>query len=360
LRGLSYRNALDRTIDIPILRQLMLDSGTASIDAVQAMSNLDGLDRSDYEALLDVVNTSNGASRHYALELMAKLEKTRPDCAPATFAPRIPNLRTDGIYHASREELDHEGIWVSSACLRFFDDGSVHGFGTNEAPADFADRLPRLNRCDAQGSVIKTGGKIAFSLTGAMGTTDYNGEVDGTQLHLVSTHSATGKRIEETYHWTEVDWHAPLIEPVPLPARLLKKKQVPLPFTPVRPKSMRASEAAKWYLQMLCRLPMLIAQEEDEAKRATLAWQIKDQMRNTAAAAMYDPALKKEFFAKLPLPALEEIQSLSPADAIGRLMTITKAEVRAFPGTVGEAIGLEYHLKGQVWVMTEAGWALKG
>jgi len=42
--------------------------------------------------------------------------------------------------------------------------------------------------------------------------------------------------------------------------------------------------------------------------------------------------------------------------ALRALMTITLAERRAFPGTVGEAIGLTYTGRDGTYVMTERGW----
>jgi hypothetical protein len=41
------------------------------------------------------------------------------------------------------------------------------------------------------------------------------------------------------------------------------------------------------------------------------------------------------------------------------LFKITPAELRAFPGTLGEAIGMECRDGKGTWVMTEQGWQRK-
>ena len=96
---------------------------------------------------------------------------------------------------------------------------------------------------------------------------------------------------------------------------------------------------------------------QDDTEKVTQGLKIKTEIRDVAARAMYDPALKKEFFAKLPLPSLEELQAQEPAAALKLLLAVTQAEKRAFPGTIGESIGLQLWDGKQHWVMTEEGWA---
>jgi hypothetical protein len=156
-----------------------------------------------------------------------------------------------------------------------------------------------------------------------------------------------------------VDWDAKPSEPTPAPAKRPSKKAEELPFVPLRPKSMRVADAAKWYIQMVLRLPRLLDGTLDDAARVAQAWRIKDQLRANAAESLYDPDIKKELYAKLPIAPLAELQQLEPAAALQTLLTVTLAEYRAFPGTVGECIGLECRDGQQTWVMTEDGWALK-
>jgi hypothetical protein len=118
-------------------------------------------------------------------------------------------------------------------------------------------------------------------------------------------------------------------------------------------------------MQMTARIPGLIDAGVGPAERVTRAWRLKDAMRAAAASALYDPKLKKRFFDSLPLPSLDDLLASVDAGrgdtprevaAMQRLLTFTSAEQRAFPGTVGEAIGLQYWDGEQVWEMTEAGW----
>jgi hypothetical protein len=51
-----------------------------------------------------------------------------------------------------------------------------------------------------------------------------------------------------------------------------------------------------------------------------------------------------------------ELRALHGDAALQELFKITQAEVRAFPGTIGEAIGMTYWDGKETWVMTEQGW----
>jgi hypothetical protein len=349
--------------DLALMRRLLLDINEtvrceAAFAAKEVLSAqiMPGLGPEDYEVLLDVENIDSGAARVYARELMAKLEATVPGCRREAFAPREPLVRTEGIYHARRQELDVIGRWVASAFLRFFPDGTVHTFRTNEPPVVFLKRLPEKQAHVASGSFVKEGARLTFSCTGNEGHWRYEGHIDADKLHLGSVHTESGRRIEEVYcwAWTPPDWD---VTPAPKAIKPTAKKGG-LPFIPVKPRSMLISEAAKWYRQMLARLPLLLETTPADARLA-LAWETKRQLRETAARSLFDQALKKEFLATMPLPPLEELKALHGNDALQELFKITQAERWAFPGTLGEAIGLECWDGKETWVLTEQGWQRK-
>lgn len=98
------------------------------------------------------------------------------------------------------------------------------------------------------------------------------------------------------------------------------------------------------------------------------AWALKSRLRLAAALSLYDQELVNEFFEAFPLPSIEEVIRVAASSeseagkaetALMSLLTISEKERRAFPGTVGEAIGLELWDGKQHWVMTEDGWAPK-
>lgn len=361
IRSMVFDGEIEYASDMPILRALMLDSDSSTRrEALMAAMNVPGLSLIDYETLLDVVNLYGGAARNDAKELMTRLEETVPGCNPRAFAAREPVLRTDGIYITERSELDADGVWVSSGCLRFFPDTTVCYFGTNIAPVDMSKQLPGLALSASHGVVAKTGKNITFAVTGRPCTAAYNGHIDGDELHLTCTNRETGRSNSEKYRFIYVDWSAiPAVEtPIP-PKKSGAKKKAAQSFIPAPPRSMQAADAAKWYFQMLARLPAMLEPALDDAERVALGWSIKSEMRDVAARAMYDPVLKKEFFAKMPLPSLEELRGQEPSIALKLLLTVTESEVRAFPGTIGEMIGLQYWDGKHHWVMTEEGWALK-
>lgn len=122
---------------------------------------------------------------------------------------------------------------------------------------------------------------------------------------------------------------------------------------------MRVEDAAKWYVLMLARLPRMLESVSDLAQKIGLGWRIRSEIREAAARAMYDQSRKKDFFAKLPLPLLEELQSLEPAEAMKKLVSVTQAEVQSIPGTLVETTGMQYWDGHQTWVMTEDGWTIK-
>lgn len=361
MRSMVFYKEIDYASDMPILRTLMLDSDSSvRHEAVMTAMDIPELSPIDYEVLLDVVNLYGGSARHYAKLMITRLEGSVRGCTPSAFAAREPVLRTDGIYRTERTELDADGVWVSSGCLRFFPDSTVYYFGTNIAPVHMSKQLPGLAPSASQGVVARTGGKISFSVTGRPCTADYDGHIDGDELHLTCTHRETGRSTSEKYRFIYVDWRAtPAIEISIPPKKSGVKKKAPQSFTPAPPQSMRAADAAKWYVQMLARLPGMLEPARDDTERVTLGWSIKSEMRDVAARAMYDPALKKEFFAKMPLPSLEELREQEPSTALKLLLTVTQSEVRAFPGTIGEMIGLQYWDGKHHWVMTEEGWAPK-
>ncbi|MES2948715.1 MAG: hypothetical protein V4858_09250 [Pseudomonadota bacterium] len=361
MRSMVFHQEFDYASDMPILRTLMLDpESSVRHEAVMAAMDIPELTAVDYEVLLDVVNLYGGSARHYASLLITKLEGSVPGCTRSAFAAREPMLRTDGIYITERAELDADGVWVSSGCLRFFPDSTVNYFGTNIAPVHLSKRLPGLAPSTSAGVVTRTGVNISFSVTGRPCAADYAGHIDGHELHLTCTHRDTGRSSSEKYRFIYADWNAtPAIETSIPPHKSGAKKKAPQSFIPAPPQSMRASDAAKWYVQMLARLPGMLESARNDSERVTLGWSVKSEMRDAAVRAMYDPTLKKEFFAKIPLPSLEELRAQEPSTALKLLVTVTQSEVRAFPGTIGEMIGLQYWDGKHHWVMTEEGWAPK-
>jgi hypothetical protein len=343
----------------------MLDSDSSvRREAVMAAMDIPELSPIDYEMLLDVVNLYGGSARDNAKLLITRLEGSVPGCTPSAFATREPVLRTDGIYITERAELDADGVWVSSVCLRFFPDSTVCYFGTNIAPVHMSKQLPGLAPSASQGVVARRRGKnISFSVTGRPCNADFEGHIDGDELLLTYAHRETGRITSERYEryrFIYVDWSAiPAVEtPIP-PKKSGGKKKTAQSFIPVPPHSMLAAHAAKWYFQMVARLPAMLEPARDDAERVALGWSIKSEMRDVAARAMYDKDIKKEFFAKLPLPPLEELRAQEPSIALKRLLTVTRSEVHAFPLTPSEMIGLQYWDGKQHWVMTENGSAPK-
>jgi hypothetical protein len=89
-------------------------------------------------------------------------------------------------------------------------------------------------------------------------------------------------------------------------------------------------------MQMTARIPQIIEDVGDHTDQLAMASDLQSSMSDYAAAALVDPNLKKKFVATMALPSGQQ---------------------RAFPATIGEAIGLQYWDGKCVWEMTEAGWA---
>jgi hypothetical protein len=188
MRSMVFHKDFVYASDMPILRTLMLDTySSVRHEAVMAAMDVSGRTPVDYETLLDVVNLYTGSARAYAKDLLAIMEKIVPGCTPSAFAAREPVLRIDGIYRTKRAELDADGVWVSSGCLRFFPDSTVNYFGTNVAPVHLPERLPGLAPSASHGVVDRTSANISFSVTGRPCAADYAGHIDGDELHLTCT-----------------------------------------------------------------------------------------------------------------------------------------------------------------------------
>lgn len=142
-----------------------------------------------------------------------------------------------------------------------------------------------------------------------------------------------------------------------------------------KPNSMTASEAAHWYRAMVPLIPSIKIDEAygDDDKEVRLSefktnWMMKSRLRVAAALALYDPETVDEFFQAFPLPSANEYlgagfaiaQDESAFDcALQLLLLVTEKERRQFPGTIGEAIGMECNTRDGIYVMTEKGWAKK-
>lgn len=314
------------TADDPILlRRLMLDTdATVRNKAVYTAKEFPGLGPEDYEILLDVEKIDSYSARALARELMAKLEATVPGCRREAFAPREPLLRTEGVYYAGRAELDAAGQWITNACLRFLPDGTAHAFSTGDPPVTFPKRLPREQEHVASGTFVKDGACVTFSCTGKGGSWRYEGHIDGDKLHLSSVHAESRRRIEEVYRWmwTPLKWTPLNWNTTPAPEPVAKKGA--LPFIPLKPRSVTCAEARQWYRQMVAWLPLLLEAEATPAdSRLAVAWETKRQLRDTAARALGDPVLKKEFLDTLPLPPLDELKALHGDAVLQGLFEIT-------------------------------------
>jgi len=135
------------------------------------------------------------------------------------------------------------------------------------------------------------------------------------------------------------------------------------------PCSYTVSDASNWFIASLKLIPNSVASVYDNKERLQEAWSLKSRLRLGAALSLYDQELVQEFFVAFPLPSLREFLEevgLGGADradeasvnsAMDALCTCTERQMKAFPGTVGEAIGLELrNVSGQNFVMTEEGW----
>ena len=353
----------DFATDIAIVRTLMLDpDGSVRQKALKiAGANVDRLTVDDFEVLLEAANVERASRRTSTLELIETLS-SKLGCSAVDFAPRVPPLRTDGVYYTDVTELDHAGRWVAQRCLRFFPDGRVLAFGTDEAPVDLDNALSQGTRDGAQGVVRRDGDRVEFSVESAAGATDYLGRIDGDRILCASRDRGTNQQVDADYVFTFVDWDNPAPRaPAPRPKTPRGMAAEPLPFERVRPDSLRIADAAKWYLLMVGRLPVFTDGIEGHEQRLRRAWFLKSEMRKAAVKALYDPALGREFLAAMPLPELDEMLQAAAgdapmADALRLLTTITPAERRAFPGTLQECIGATMVGADCMYVMTEQGW----
>lgn len=142
-----------------------------------------------------------------------------------------------------------------------------------------------------------------------------------------------------------------------------------------KPCSKTLSEAAKWYRAMVPLIPniRIDSAQGDTDEEYRLAefktyWMMKARLRWAAALALFDPELAEEFFQGFPLPSVNECLGAAFAVAqddrafewaLHRLLEISEAEWRKFPGSIGEAIGMECNTPDGVYVMTEEGWVKK-
>jgi hypothetical protein len=142
-----------------------------------------------------------------------------------------------------------------------------------------------------------------------------------------------------------------------------------------KPNSMTASEAANWYRAMIPLIPKIKIDEaygdSDEEVRLNefkTNWMMKSRLRIAAAAALRDPENAEEFLREFPLPSANEYLGSGFAIAqderafdcaLQLLLLVTEKEKRKFPGTVGEAIGMECNTTDGIYVMTEKGWVKK-
>jgi hypothetical protein len=145
-----------------------------------------------------------------------------------------------------------------------------------------------------------------------------------------------------------------------------------------KPGSMSASEAANWYRSMVPLIPKIqienvYGDSEDELRVAKFKslWAMKAKLRLAAALALHDAEIVDEFLQGFPLPSANEFlgsaftitqderaqRTLDWAEI--QLLEVTLPEQRKFPGTVGEAIGMEINTADGVYVMTEEGWQKK-
>lgn len=142
-----------------------------------------------------------------------------------------------------------------------------------------------------------------------------------------------------------------------------------------KPNSMTASEAATWYRAMVPLIPKIkidqaFGDNDSELRLEEFKshWSMKARLRWAAALALYAPEVADEFFRGFPLPSVNEylgsafVVTLNESAfewALHQLLQVSEAEKRVFPGTVGEAIGLECHTTDGIYVMTEVGWVKK-
>jgi len=364
LAGSSELSQPDRR---PLIHALMRDPSTRPRDhAVRALEHMPELESDDVGALLDVVALEAGGTRSRAASLLAK-RPNGPGRDTVDHFARQAALRFDGIYAATRYELDVDGEWSNWECLRFHADGRVEAIRLGPLDPAINGLRGRMPPVVAWGKVTHDGARLAFALEGPRFHVAYDGVIDGHLLLLTRTDRVTGEVDETQYAHVHVDWDERLTPE--RQARLerddareakrqagLAKKRIPFPVPP--PKSMLSSEVSRWYKQMTARLPTLVARHETPRERIQAAWEAKHQMRDVAAASLLDPALKKEFLATMDIPDRESLLAMNEGGAMARLLAFTKAQQCIYPRTSSDELTIRYWDGTRVWVMAESGWVL--
>jgi hypothetical protein len=144
-----------------------------------------------------------------------------------------------------------------------------------------------------------------------------------------------------------------------------------LPLLPVpmpEPCSQTVAEASAWYRDAVAKIAALLETDEELPDHELLveAWNAKCRSRLAAALSLYSPGLVEDFFAAFPLPSVSRLLELARTQtsdddaarfALDIVLGVSTVEKAAFPGTVGEAIGMTMHnVDGKTFVMTEEGW----
>jgi hypothetical protein len=132
---------------------------------------------------------------------------------------------------------------------------------------------------------------------------------------------------------------------------------------------MRVADAAKWYRASVPLIATVLEQRPAHLEPFVFAWNLKSRLRLAGALALWDQELVNEWLASFPLPTIDEFaersaerhpqREIDPDIALEMLLVVSEQEKRAFPGTVGESIGLEVWDGKQNWIMTEQGWQPK-
>jgi len=105
-------------------------------------------------------------------------------------------------------------------------------------------------------------------------------------------------------------------------------------------------------------LPAMTKDIQDPYERVSRTRYIKNEMRKAAIVSLYSPNLAPEFLQGFALPDMQALMQECGCSVIDeaaadiivqRLSTITVQEIRMFPGTIGEYIGLRYR-SGEHWL----------
>ena len=129
---------------------------------------------------------------------------------------------------------------------------------------------------------------------------------------------------------------------------------------------MTVSEASTWFRDAVTKIAYRLPEDLSDHEQLVEAWNTKCQLRLAAALALYDPELVEDLFKAFPLPSIARLLELAHAQegqrdaarfALDIVLGVSDAEKTAFPGTVGESIGMTMHnVGGKSFVMTEDGW----